>query len=168
MFKKILVVTALVLGLAVSSFAGNNSNSTSFYNADEAIVSLGTSYSVNNGFDHDYAFNSDVGLSYFVNQYVGIDTVIPFFNDGVFTANRIALGATVRCPFGRVAPYGGAGTVYNWQGDDFDAYGKVGLAYRLNNNIEVFTEYRYTIQNLHNDSLRNGDGQIRGGISLVF
>lgn len=168
MLKKLLLTTSLVLGLTLSSFAENNTESPSLFNGNEFSLNLGTSYAVENGFKDTYDFNADVGLSYFVNKYIGIDTLLPVYSNHGVSVDRVSLGLTVRVPVKFIAPYVSAGTSYRWSEENFDYYAAGGVQVRLNSKWGVFTEYRYIIDDFDNKNASNGAGNIRAGISLVF
>jgi hypothetical protein len=164
---KMLALTVMVCAMGVFSALAQN-DKVSYFNGNEFSLSLGTSYTVDKGFNNKFDFNLDVGASYFISKYFGISADLPFYSNHDTAIDRASLALVARLPIKAVAPYLQAGSQYKWLDKDFDYFAAGGIEWRVGKTWGVYSEYRYTVQNFDNTSLRNGAGQIRAGISLIF
>lgn len=169
MLKKLLLTTVTVLGLALSSFAGNNTNSTSYFNGNELSVFTSSSYQFDNGFSKEYDFNLNVGAKYFVNRYLGLEAGLPIYNTHNVSIDRVSAALVTRLPIKSIAPYGAFGSTYLWNSEDFTYFLKGGLEWRpFNPKWGLFGEYQYSVKDFNRVNIQNGDQSINVGLSLVF
>lgn len=164
---KKLVLTVMVCAMGVFSALAQN-DKISYYNSGDFGFNLATAYTLEEGFNKSFDFNLEVGSSYFFTRWFGIEATLPFYSNHDVAVDRVGLGLLVRLPINRFALQVGGGSEYLWGNKDFNYYGVGGVSYRINPKVELFTQYRYKIQNFDNTSLKNGQGQLRAGVGILF
>ena len=95
---------------------------------------------------HRGEWGGDVGVNYFVTRYIGLGADINMPNNGGHLVDAALGSLIVRFPLGNsgFAPYllGGAGRIteptWEWVGQ-----GGLGLEFRFNHNVGLFTDGRY-------------------------
>jgi hypothetical protein len=167
MKSKILLVAATALTLsAFSTFADNPTQgnwwndrmrydcNSQKYNANELSLDMFGTYNkdfahFDDLFDHTWRggeFGGGVGMNYFLTKYLGIGVDTFFQRHGRFF-NNVSGDVTLRAPIGNSgwAPYvyGGAGWRDVKGPDELTAHGGVGIEYRFNPHLGVFTDARY-------------------------
>lgn len=168
--KKLFLAILITACALLTATAQDNTNSGQLFNGNELSLSLSSGYSVDNGFQDDYTFNFSVGSQYFVTKNLGVEAVLPFYDDGV-TVREVSFGALGRVSLVRnVATYIGAGACYDWQtkDDNWDYYLKAGLEGRLNSKWGAFLEYQYRVDDVNNQSWNDGNQRVVAGLRLVF
>jgi opacity protein-like surface antigen len=163
--QKLIMSLLMACGLAFSSVAQEK---VSLFNAKELGLSLGTGYVVDPSaaFQQDYSFNLSAGAHYFLNKYIGIEANVPFYSTKGISVTEVQAGLVARLPIGRVAPYVGVSTVYNWNSETELAYiARAGLEFRFNPKVGVFAEGQY-----RNDDFNwnKGSTSVVGGIRFNF
>jgi hypothetical protein len=168
---KIKSIIALALVLGMNTFAAD-----SLFNGKEFAVSVGSGYVVDTSaaFQQKYALNFAGGVSYFVNRYVGLDVMVPFYSTKDISVSEIQAGALLRVPLAyeipvlkNLAPYVGVGFVGNWKTEESLAYvGKVGVEGRINSKCGVGVETQY--RNNKFSDWKDGQMNLFGYVKLVF
>jgi outer membrane protein W len=150
--------------------------STSLFNGNEFGLSLSSAYVVDRSapFQKDYSANLTVGASYFPSRYLGFEANLPVYQSAGSSIDEVQSGLIIRLPLAttipllrNIAPYIGAGGVYNWDTAQNWAYiGKTGVEVRINNKWGVFFEGQY--RNNQFSDMSKGSTAIAGGIRFVF
>jgi hypothetical protein len=176
--KNIVIVAATLMLVAVSAQAQqswrdrfNYTSGGEKYFANEFTLDAFATYNkfekgVDDVFDRSWRhghFGGGVGLNYFFlrNLGVGVDT---YFNDqGVFAKN-IAGSAILRFPIGDTgfAPYifGGLGGRFS-PVEEWTGHGGAGIELRLNPDVGIFSDIRYTVADKTADEML-----VRAGIRI--
>jgi hypothetical protein len=162
--KRLLVLAAALSLSAFSTFADHGDNWLSErtrydrdadkYSANELTLDLFGSYNrdfrkFDDLFDHTWRhgeFGGGVGMNYFFTKYLGtgVDT---FFQRRGRLLSNVTGNLILRAPLGNsgVAPYvfGGAGWRDSEGPDELTADGGVGIEFRPNAHVGIFTDIRY-------------------------
>lgn len=181
--KKLIIGLFCALSLVTAAFAADTNSvtvtakdtSTSLFNAKEFGLSIGSGYTLDRAalFKQPYSVNLNAGAFFYPWRNLGIEADVPFYETKGVSVQEVQFGPVLRFPLSKdkpilknLAPYIGAGGIYNWQTtQDWAYYGKVGLEVRVNKHWGVFTEGQY-----RNSDLKANDGQtsVQGGLRLVF
>lgn len=181
------IFCAVAIAFATSAFAADTVQagtvaqssavqSTSLFNAGEVGLSLGTGYNVDRSapFQQDYNVNLTAGAFYFPTRNIGLEASVPFYQTKGVSVDEVQAGVVLRLPLSskysllkNVAPYVGAGGVYNWQADQRWAYiAKAGAELRLNSKWGVFVEGQY--RNNEFKDWNKGGTSVQAGVKFVF
>lgn len=140
-----------LLLLATPVFA--DTNNVSPFKANEFSVSASTSYAVDrvNPFRQDYSANVNVGMTYFLTRYVGIDAVAPIAVESEDPFSNVSVGFLARLPLGQIAPYAGLAGRYNFSNYDekYQYVAKAGLEIRPAKHLGLFVEGAYVNKDLN-------------------
>ena len=149
---------------------------TPLYSANELSLDLGGSYTAGQrGLNHLFdtsikgrrgSWGGDVGLNYFITRAFGVGVDVNMPDNGGNLVDAVAANVIGRFPLGNsgFAPYvfGGGGRTtdraWEWMGQ-----AGLGLEFRLNHTVGIYTDGRY--QWTHN----TGDGLLlRAGLRIAF
>jgi len=193
MLKK-LFLSLTVAGLAITSIAANNTNS--LFNAGEVGISLDGGYILNDYPDtksttyttekkgkktvvkastvttdnDDYDILARVGVFYFPVKNFGASVFVPIYTtDDGLEVNTVDVALIARIALlDAFAPYCKVGTSYQWQNEEYDYFGAVGVEYRLSMNWGVYSEVNYQVKDFDTNNSENGQTTLRLGVSYVF
>lgn len=164
--KRILLTLALAL-----SCLGAQAQPTSlpgYYGPSEFVLGLSSTWTTPAS-DFDIT-KGTVGITVngtkFFNQYAGATAeigVVDLYNVGNLVIDQVSLGATLRYPINRVAPFVRVlvGRDFNQGLYTFDT--GAGLEYRLTRNLGAFVEGRYRFRIDNSDKVT-----FTGGVTLAF
>jgi len=176
-----LALTTIAASAATVNLTTPTVTPTSFYNAKEFGLTVGSGYTLGGAdtigaatFQQPYSFNLNAGAFYFPWRNLGFEASVPFYQTKGVSVSEVQAGLLFRLPLAKetailkdLSPYVGAGGVYNWNSAQEWAYiGKVGLEFRINKKWGTFVEGQY-----RNSEFKNwGSGQcsLVGGLHLVF
>jgi hypothetical protein len=158
-----------------SSNANVTVKNSSFYNAGEFGLSVGTAYTVDRAdlFNAPYTANLNAGAFWFPFRNLGVEVNVPVYQTKGVSFSEVQYGVVVRVPLSKttpilknLSPYVGFGGVYDWQATDEFAYiAKVGTEVRFNNKWGVFVEGQS-----RNSEFNWGTSQtsVAGGLRFAF
>ena len=175
--KKLILTSVLLCGLLSTAVFAADTNTVSggLFNAKEFSLSLGSGYAVDTAaaFKQPYTVNAQAGAQFFLTRSFGVEAAVPFYASKGVSVSEVQADLVLRLPLSRtaplfknIAPYVGAGGVYNWDTAENWAYiGKAGVEFRVNKHWGVFGEWLY-----RNNSTTWSAGQnsVGGGLRLVF
>jgi len=123
----------------------------------------------------DRTVNLTVGAFWFPTKLVGLEANVPIYKstDDRLQVDEVHAGLLLRaplfekCPVLRhVAPYGGLGTVLNWQeGNTWSYVAKAGLEVQVVKHVRAFGEFQYRNVDFH---WSQGSRAVQAGLRFPF
>jgi len=116
--------------------------------------------------------NFTVGAFWFPTRLLGLEANLPVYRTDDVSIQEVQAGLLLRLPLARstpllkhLAPYGGVGTVYNWEeGTRWSYVVKGGLDLRFTRHCGIFGEF----QHRNVDFRSRGVSAVQGGLKLNF